>query len=106
MLPFFLNFSLVFILQSFDQDLQISQKLLTTEEEEEALQNFNGDLMDEMEQIMSKMEKAFATLKDPKLIRKSQSNLVLNDAAAIRQLVAEISDQIHAQISKESAIQE
>ena len=79
---------------------------MTTEEEDEALQNFNGDLMDEMEQIMSKMETAFATLKDPKLIRKSQSNLVLNDAAAIRQLVAEISDQIHAQISKESVIQE
>ena len=80
--------------------------MLLTTEEEEALQECNGDLMDEMEQIMSKMETAFATLKDPKLIRKSQSNLVLNDAAAIRQLVAEISDQIHAQISKESAIQE
>ena len=80
--------------------------MLLTKEEEEALQECNGDLMDEMEQIMSKMETAFATLKDPKLIRKSQSNLVLNDAAAIRQLVAEISDQIHAQISKESAIQE
>ena len=77
--------------------------MLLTKEEEEALQECNGDLMDEMEQIMTRMETAFATFKDPKLIRKSQSNLILNDAAAVGQLVAEISDLIHAQVSKEQS---
>ena len=92
------------LFQNFETDLQIT-KMLLTKEEEEALANCNGDLMEEMEQIMTKMETAFATLKDPKLVRKkSQSNLALNDAAAIVQLVAEISDQIHAQLSKEKAL--
>ena len=92
------------LFQNFEADLQIT-KMLLTKEEEEALANCNGDLMEEMEQIMTKMETAFATLKDPKLVRKkSQSNLALNDAAAIVQLVAEISDQIHAQLSKEKAL--
>ena len=78
--------------------------MLLTKEEEEALQECNGDLMDEMEQIMTRMEAAFATFKDPKLVRKrSQSNLILNDAAAVGQLVAEISDLIHAQVSKEQS---
>ena len=94
----------IVLFQNFEADLQIT-KMLLTKEEEEALANCNGDLMEEMEQIMTKMETAFATLKDPKLVRKkSQSNLALNDAAAIVQLVAEISDQIHAQLSKEKAL--
>jgi hypothetical protein len=101
------------LLQSYDQDLNITKQLLT-EEEEQALDNCaeeNGDIMDEMERLMTKMENVFATFKDPTLVKKtmpmpitSQTNLGSTcpetDPAIIGQLVAEISDQIHAQIYK------
>lgn len=84
---------------------------MTPEEEQELNQSANGDLMEEMERIMTKMESVFATFKDRSLVKKgmplsssSQSNLACElDPAIIGQLVGEISDQIHAQFVKESA---
>jgi len=81
---------------------------MTPEEEEELFENFgNGDLMEEMEKIMVKMDEVMATFKDPSLLKKShqlsgsQSNLLEQDPAVICRLVAEISDLIHAQTLKQ-----
>ena len=89
-------------------DLNITKQLMTPEEEEELFENFgNGDLMEEMEKIMVKMDEVMATFKDPSLLKKShqlsgsQSNLLEQDPAVICRLVAEISDLIHAQTLKQ-----
>ena len=86
-------------------DLNITKQLMTPEEEEELLENFgNGDLMEEIEKIMVKMDAVMATFKDPSLLKKSQlsqSNLLEQDPAVISRLVAEISDLIHAQTLKQ-----
>ena len=80
---------------------------MTSEDEDAELKECNGDLMEEMEKIMNKMEHVMATFKDSSLIKRalpmssiSQSNLTSAadaDPAVIGRLVSEISDLIHAQ---------
>ena len=64
--------------------------------------------MEEMDKIMTKLEGALASFKDPTLVKKtsvvtsSQTNLAIEqDPAIIGRLVAEISDLIHAQAIKQ-----
>ena len=93
--------------QNFETDLNITKQLLTADEEKE-LQNCNGDLMEEVDKIMTRLEDALATFKDPTLVKKasvvtsSSSNLATDqDPSIICTLVAEISDLIHAQAIKQ-----
>ena len=95
-------------MQNFEQSVEITKYLMTPEEEEE-LQNTNsGDLMEEMEKIMNKIEHIMSTYKDPTQIKKtlpilsSQKDLAVEcQPSAIERLVAEISDLIHAQTVKQ-----
>ena len=78
---------------------------MLTEEEETEMASCNGDLMEEMEKILTKLEHINACYTDPALVKKSlpisssQSDLG-NDfqPTVIKNLVEEISDLIHAQI--------
>lgn len=91
-------------LQNFEQPVEITKYLITPEEEEELQTTNGGDLMEELEKIMTKMEHIMSTYKDPTLIKKtlpilsSQKDLAADSQpSAIGRLVAEISDLIHAQ---------
>ena len=83
-------------------DMNITKQLLTPEEEE-ALQS-NGDLMEETEKIMIKLDEVMEMFKNPSLVKtinsascQFQPNLHEQDPTVICRLVAEISDLIHAQ---------
>merc|ERR1719189_482525 len=96
--------------QNYEPEVNITKQLMTSEDEDAELKECNGDLMEEMEKIMNKMEHVMATFKDSSLIKRalpvssiSQSNLTSAadpDPAVIGRLVSEISDLIHAQTIK------
>ena len=84
--------------------MEITKYLITPEEEEELQTTNSGDLMEEIEKIMTKMEHILVTYTDPSQIKKtlpivsSQKDLAAEcQPSAIARLVAEISDLIHAQ---------
>lgn len=98
-----------------DQELNITQQLAENDISNAAEGvDEEGDIMEELEHLMLRLEDVFATFRDPSLIKKSMpimtssGNLVSateTDPAIIGQIVAEISDQIHAAISHHSKVQ-